>query len=153
MKNVMCGGFVAVVLATSAVAGAQDHKMDDKMAKMKSEMSYTGCVERTPDGGFTLGHAMASSAATKKSMARDSMAKESMAKDGMAKNSMSHDSMSHDSMMKDSTASTLGLAGMSVDLAKHVGHKVTVTGEAGDTMGGLATFNVKSIKMVGSSCS
>jgi hypothetical protein len=148
MKNVMCGGFVAVVLATSAVAGAQDHKMDDKMARMKSEMSYTGCVERTPDGGFTLGHAMASSAATKKSMPRDSTAKESMAKDGMAK-----DSMAHDSMMKDSTASTLGLASTSVDLAKHVGHKVTVTGAAGDTMGGLATFNVKSIKMVGPSCS
>jgi hypothetical protein len=143
MKNVMCGGFVAVVLAVSAVAGAQDHKMDDKMNKMKSEMSYTGCIERSPDGGFTLGHAMASSATTKKSMAHDSMAKEPMAKGSMA----------HDSMMKDAMASTLGLASTSVDLAKHVGHKVTVKGVAGDTMGGMATFNVKSIKMVGASCS
>jgi hypothetical protein len=138
MKNVMCGGFVAVVLAMSPVVGAQDHKMDDKMNKMHSEMSYTGCIERSPDGGFTLGHAMASSATTKKSMARDSMAKESMA---------------HDSMMKDAMPSTLGLASTSVDLAKHVGHKVTVKGVAGDTMGGMATFNVKSIKMVGASCS
>jgi hypothetical protein len=40
-----------------------------------------------------------------------------------------------------------------VDLAKHVGHEVTVKGVAGDTMGGMATFTVKSIKMVGSSCS
>jgi hypothetical protein len=56
-------------------------------------------------------------------------------------------------MMKDSMASTLGLASTSVDLAKHVGHKVTVKGVAGDTMGGMAMFNVKSIKMVGSSCS
>ena len=143
MKNVMCGGFVAVVFAVSAVAGAQDHKMDDKMNKMKSEMSYTGCIERSPDGAFTLDHAMASSTTTKKSMARESMAKDSMAKDSMA----------HDSMMKDAMGSTLGLAGTSVDLAKHVGHKVTVKGVAGDTMGGLATFNVKSIKMVGSSCS
>jgi hypothetical protein len=76
------------------------------------------------------------------------MAKESMAKDAMPK-----DSMAHDSMMKDAMASTLGLASTSVDLAKHVGHKVTVKGVAGDTMGGMATFNVKSIKMVGVSCS
>jgi hypothetical protein len=143
MKNVMCGGFVAVVLAVSGVAGAQDHKMDDKMNTMKSEMSYTGCVEQSPDGGFTLGHAMASSATTKKSMARKSMEKESMAKDSMA----------HDSMKKDAMAPTLGLASTSVDLAKHFGHKVTVKGVTGDTMGGMATFNVKSIKMVGASCS
>ncbi len=143
MKNVMCGGFVAVVLAMAPVVGAQDHKMDDKMNKMKSEMSYTGCIAQSPDGGFTLGHAMASSAPTKKSMARDSMAKESMAKDSMA----------HDAMMKDAMASTLGLASTSVDLAKHVGHKVTVKGVAGDTMGGMAAFNVKSIKMVAASCS
>jgi hypothetical protein len=76
-------------------------------------------------------------------MARDSMAKESMAKDSMAQ----------DSMMKDAMASTLGLASTSIDLAKHVGHKVTVKGVAGDTMGGMAAFNVKSIKMVAASCS
>jgi hypothetical protein len=138
MKNVMCCGFVAVVLAVSAAAGAQDRKMDDMMDKMKSETSYTGCIERSPDGAFTLGHAMASTATTNKSMAKDSMAK---------------DSMAHDSMMKDAMASTLGLASTSVDLAKHVGHKVIVKGVAGDTMGGMATFTVKSIKMVGSSCS
>jgi hypothetical protein len=148
MKNVMCGGFVAVVLAMAPVVGAQDHKMDDKMNTMKSEMSYTGCIEQSPDGGFTLGHAMASSATTKKSMTGDSMAKESMAKDAMAKGAMAHDST-----MKDAMASTLGLASTSVNLAKHVGHKVTVKGVAGDTMAGMATFNVKSIKMVGASCS
>ena len=150
MKNVMCWGLVAVALTVSAVASAQDRKMDDKMNKMKSETSYTGCIERSPDGAFTLGHAMASSATTKKSMAKDGMAQESMAKDGMAqesmaKDGMAKDGMAHDSMMKDSTASTLALASTSVDLAKHVGHKVTLTGIAGDTMGGLATFNVKSI--------
>ena len=65
MRNVMCSGVVAVVLAVSAAAGAQDGKMDDKMDKMKTEASYTGCIERSPDGAFTLGHAMASSATTK----------------------------------------------------------------------------------------
>jgi pentapeptide MXKDX repeat protein len=140
MKNVICGGFVAVVLALSAAASAQEHKIDDKM---KSETSYTGCIERSPDSAFTLGHAMASSATTKKSMGKDSMAKDSMA----------HDSMAHESMMNDAMGSTLGLASTSVDLARHVGHKVIVKGVAGDTMGGMATFTVKSIKMVGSSCS
>ena len=135
MKNVICCGFVAVTLALSAAGSAQDRKMDDKM---KSETSYTGCIERSTDGAFTLGHAMASSATTKKSMGKDSMAK---------------DSMAHDSMMKDAMGSTLGLASTSVDLAKHVGRKVIVKGVAGDTMGGMATLTVKSIKMVGSSCS
>ncbi|HEY6826145.1 MAG TPA: hypothetical protein VI259_04750 [Gemmatimonadaceae bacterium] len=143
MKNVMCGGFAAVVLAMSAAAGAQGHKMDDKMDKMKSETTYTGCIERSSDGAFTLGHAMASSATTKKSMSKDAMAKDSMAKD----------STTHDAMTKDAMASALGLTSTSVDLAKHVGHKVTVKGVAGDTMGGMAMFKVKSIKMVGSSCS
>jgi hypothetical protein len=143
MKNVMCCGIVAMVLAVSAAASAQDRKMDDKMDKMKSETSYTGCIERSPDGAFTLGHAMASSATTRKSMGKDAMPKESMAKDAMA----------HDSMMKDAMGSTLGLAGTSVDLGKHVGHKVIVRGVAGDTMGGMATFTVKSIKMTGASCS
>src|SRR5689334_7211872 len=135
MKNVICGGFVAVILALSAAASAQDRKMDDRMDKMKSETSYTGCIERSTDGAFTLGHAMASSATTKKSMNEDSMAKDSMAKDSMA----------HDSMMKNAMGTTLGLASTSVDLAKHVGHKVIVKGGAGDTMGGMATFTVKSI--------
>ena len=143
MRNVMFSGVVAVVLAVSAAAGAQDRKMDDKMDKMKTEASYTGCIERSPDGAFTLGHAMASSATTKKSMA----------KHPMAKDSMSQDSMAHDSMMKDAMAPALGLTSTSVDLAKHVGHKVSVKGVAGDTMGGMATLTVKSIKMVGSSCS
>jgi hypothetical protein len=138
MKNVICCGVVAVVLALSAAASAQDRKMDDKMDKVKSERSYRGCIERSSGGAFTLGHAMASSATTKKSMGKDSMAQ---------------DSMAHDSMMKDAMGSTLGLASTSVDLAKHVGHKVIVKGVTGDTMGGMATLTVKSIKMVGSSCS
>jgi hypothetical protein len=143
MKNVMCGGFVAAVLAVSAVAGAQGQKMDDKMASMKPETSYTGCVERSPNGAFTLGHAMASSTTKEKSMATDSMADDSMAKESMA----------HDSMMKDAMSSTLTLASTSIDLARHVGHKVTVKGVAGDTMEGVTTFDVKSIKTVKSSCS
>lgn len=138
MKNVMWCGF-AVVLAMTASAGAQDRPMD----KMKRETSYTGCVERSPEGAFTLGHAMAS----------DGMAKKSMMKDAMANDTMAKNAMAHDAMMKDTMAPALGLSSTAVDLAKHVGHKVTVKGVAGDTMGGMATFTVKSIKMVAASCS
>ena len=62
MKNVICCGFVAVTLALSAAASGQGRKMDDTMDRMKSETSYTGCLERSTDGAFTLGHAKASSA-------------------------------------------------------------------------------------------
>ncbi len=148
MKNMMCWGFVAVALTVSAVGSAQDRKMDGKMNNLKSETSYTGCIERAPDGAFTLGQAMASSATTKKAMTKDAMPNGTMAKGSMAK-----DSTAHDSMMTNAMPSTLALASTSVDLAKHVGHKVNVKGVAGDTMGGMATFTVKSIKMVGSSCS
>jgi hypothetical protein len=142
MKNVMCCGLLAAVLALSATAAAQDGKMN-KMDNMKSEASYTGCIERSPEGAFTLAHPMASDTKAKKSVTKESMAKDSMAKDSMA----------HDSMMKDAMAPALGLSSTTVDLARHVGHRVTVKGVAGEAMGAMATFTVKSIKMVASSCS
>lgn len=134
MKTAMCCGFAIAVLAMSAAAGAQGGKMDTmkKMDGMPAEQSYTGCIERSHDGGFTLAHAMTADSKMKKPMGMNSMAK--------------------DSMMTDS-APTLGLSSTSVDLGKHVGHKVTVKGTNGDTMGDMATFTVKSIKMVASSCS
>jgi hypothetical protein len=141
MKNMMCGGVVAAVLATlSPGVGAQDQKTD-KMDRMKSASSYTGCVQRSQDGAFTLTHAMASDSGGKKAMMKDSMTKDSMAKEPK------------DSMMKESMAPVLELSSTSVHLDKHVGHKVTIRGIAGDAMGGMSTFSVTSIKMVGSSCS
>jgi len=136
MKKVLCCGFLSAVLAISMTAGAQD-KMD-KMGGMKPEMSYTGCIERSPEGGFTLAHATTAGAMSKKSMSKDSMSK---------------DSMAHDSMMKDDMAPSLGLSSTSVDLGKYVGHKVTVKGVEGDKMDGMASFTVTSIKVVAKSCS
>jgi len=134
----------------SAAAGAQDGKMG-KMNGMAHDQRYTGCIERSQDGGFTLAHAAKADGAMKKPMARDSMTTESMTKDSMAKDSMAKDPMAKDSMMTDAMA--LGVAGTGVDLAKHVGHKVTVTGVSGGSMNGMATFTVKSVKMVAASCS
>src|SRR5262249_24190498 len=136
MKKMLCGGFVSAVLTIAVAAGAQD-KMD-KMGGMKPAASYTGCVERSQDGAFTLAHATASAAMHKNSMAKDSMAK---------------DSIAHDSMMKDGMAPSLGLSSTSGDLGKHVGHKVTVKGVEGNKMDGMASFTVTSIKMVAKSCS
>lgn len=134
MRTLMCCAFTTAVLAMSAAAGAQDAKVETmkKTDAMKSEQSYTGCIERSQDGGFTLAHAMASDSMMKKPMAMDSMAK--------------------DSMMKDA-APALSLSSTSLDLGKHVGHKVTVKGANGHTMGEMTAFTVKSIKMIASSCS
>jgi len=147
MKHVMCCGLTALALSVSA--GAQAQKMDS----MKPEMTYTGCLERSPEGVMTLAHAMASNDAAKKPMAKTAMDHDSMSKDSMSKDAMSKDAMAHDSMMKDSMTPALMLSSTSVDLAKHVGHQVTVKGVTGDMMGGTATLTVKSLKMVASSCS
>ena len=141
MKNVVSGGLVATILAIATAAGAQDGKMDKMKAKdaMRPATTYTGCIERSADGVFTLAHAMAGGRSMKKPMAKDSMAKDSMEKD---------------SMMKDAMAPALALSSSaSVDLAKHVGHQVTVKGTVGDTMGGMATFTVTSVKTIAASCS
>jgi len=135
MKHVMCCGLAA--LALSVPAGAEAQKMDN----MK-EMTYTGCLERTPEGAITLAGAMASHDAAKKPVSRDAMAKDSMSKD----------SMSHDSMVKDSMVPPLTLSSKSVDLAKHVGHKVTIKGVNSNATGTTPVFTVKSLKMVASSC-
>jgi len=69
-----------------------------------------------------------------------------------------------DHMGKDSMApTTFSLSSASVDLSKHVGHKVSVTGSSAhekmdamekDTMAkGTPAFTVKSLKMVAASCS
>jgi hypothetical protein len=115
-----------VALAFTAGVGAQDKKMaTEKMNHMAKEKAYSGCVESSQTGSYTLTHSMI--AAAKKSMKKaDAMAPASL---------------------------VLSAAGPSVDLSTHVGHKVTVTGTDGDSMNGMATFKVKSLKVIGASCS
>jgi hypothetical protein len=135
MTRVIVGACVA--LAFTAVVGAQDKKKaGEKMDQMAMEKAYSGCVESSQTGSYTLTHWMIADA--KKSMKKaDSMKDDSMKKD--------------DSMAPASLA--LSAAAASVDLSKHVGHKVTVTGTDGDSMNGMATFKVKSLKMIDASCS
>jgi len=77
-----------------------------------------------------------------------------MKKDTMVKDTISNDAMA---------PMALSVTGSSVDLGKHLGHTVSVTGSPAhgkmdsmgkDTMGkGASAFTVKSLKMVAASCS
>jgi pentapeptide MXKDX repeat protein len=145
------GVLVAAVLSGSVAAqssstAANGGKMD-KMA-MK-DTTYTGCVEAGgAPGAFTLSHLAAG----------DHMGKDAMKQDTMKKDTMTKDSMSRDAM----APSTWALASSAVDLSKHLGHTVTVTGSPAqgkmdgmgkDAMGkGVPTFTVTSLKMVAASC-
>jgi len=145
---------VAIVLPVVAGAQSGTTAKGDKMDKMEmKDATYTGCIEvGSTAGTFTLTH----------------VADDHMAKDAMKKDTMKKDTMKSDTMGKDTMATTLTLTSASVDLSKHLGHKVSVTGSAAhgkmDAMGkdtmakdGMAkdasAFTVKSLKMVAASCS
>jgi hypothetical protein len=132
----MCRNAVAaaaVAIMAGVAINAQDKKMDTMPMKAK-EMTYTGCVDRSAAGQFSLTHAMAGDAMK---MSKDKMAHD-MDKKPMAKESMASD--------------TLSLSSTSIDLSKHVGHKVSVKGVSGDAMGGAPTLAVKTVKMLADSC-
>lgn len=139
---------ILAVAAMSHVAGAQD-----KMAKpmgMAKEKTYTGCIAAGEmSGTFTLTNAMAEMAMGGDAMKKDTMGKDTMGKDSMAKPAM---------------AKPMAIESKSIDLAKHVGHKVSVTGPDSamamgkdtmgkDTMGKpMAAWSVTSLKMVSATC-
>ncbi|MEO7156428.1 MAG: hypothetical protein ABI039_02630 [Vicinamibacterales bacterium] len=138
--KLMCS-MTIVIAAMASMVHAQD-----KMAKpmnMGKEKSYTGCVEAgATDGTFKLSHA---------GMAM-------MGKD-MDKDAMKKDSMKKDTMGKDAMGMSMGLMSKTVDLSKHVGHKVTVTGMddkmamGKDAMGKeMHGFSVTAVTMVAATC-
>jgi pentapeptide MXKDX repeat protein len=154
MKWSMSSVAILVVAVWSGAVGAQSAATmakGDKMDKMETmDTNYTGCVEAgSVAGTFMLTHLAADDHMAKDTMKKDAMKKDTMAKDGMSKDAMA--------------PATLTLAGSSVDLNKHLGHRVSVTGslahEKMDAMGkgtmGKATsaFTVKSLKMIAASCS
>jgi pentapeptide MXKDX repeat protein len=149
-----------LVAAVSSVALAAQSggtmAKGDKMDKMEMmDANYTGCIE----AGSAAGTFMLTHVATADHMGKDMMKKDAMAKDNMAKDAMAKDGMSHESMVP----TTLTLTGSSVDLSKHLGHKVSITGSLAHekmdsmekgTMGtSTSTFTVKSLKMVAATCS
>jgi hypothetical protein len=150
MKYMMSSVAVVIAAVVSVAVTAQTGgtmAKGDKMDKMAMEdATYTGCIEAgSVAGTFTLTHLVA---------------EDHMGKDAMKKGTMKKDTI-------------LTLSGPSVDLSKHLGHKVSVTGSAAhgkmDAMGkdtmakdtmakdGMmksdSAFTVQSLKMVAASCS
>ena len=140
------GALIAAMLSVTVAAqsggtSANGGKMDQMAMK---QTTYTGCVEAgSAPTSFMLTHLAADGHMGKDAMKKDTMAKDAMSKDTMA-------------------PTTWSLASSSVDLSKHVGHKVTVTGSPAqtkmdamgkDAMGKSAPmFNVTAVKMVAASC-
>ena len=161
MKWSMSSVAILIAAVSSVALGAQSGgtmAKSDKMDKMdKMEMmdaNYTGCIEAGSTAGtFVLMH-VAAADQVGKDMKKDAMAKDTMAKDAMAKDGMSHESMA---------PTTLTLTGSAVDLSKHLGHKVWITGsrahekmdpmEKGSVGKSTSSFTVKSLKMVAATCS
>ena len=149
MKWTMSSVAILVAAVSSVAVGAQSAGTMAKGDKMdKREMmgaNYAGCIEAgSAAGTFTLTHVATA----------DHMGKDMMKKDAMAKDVMNHESMA---------PTTLTLTGSSVDLSKHLGHQVSVTGSLAhekidamekDTMSkSTSTFTVKSLKMIAATCS
>ncbi len=154
---------VAILVAVSSMTvGAQSGgtmAKGDKMDKMEMmDANYTGCIEAGRAAGtFMLTHVATADHVGKDMMKKDAMAhdtKVTMTKDAMAKDGMSHGAMA---------PTSLTLTGSSVDLRKHVGHKVSLTGslphekmdamEKGTMGKSTSPFTVKSLKMIAATCS
>lgn len=139
--KLMCCMTMLAMAAMAPVVSAQD-----KMAKpmeMGKEKSYTGCIEAgAMADSFKLTHA-----------------EMAMMGKGMGKDAMKKDSMKKDTMGKPAMGMSMGIMSKSVDLSKHVGHKVTVTGMddtmamGKDAMGkDMHGFSVSAVTMVAATC-
>ena len=131
MKCMISSAAIVALALSVGVRGQSGGTMakDDKMGKMDAPTkTYTGCVA----AGVEMGTFTLTQA---------------MADDHMGKDTMAHD-----------MSMTMTVSSKTVDLSKHIGHKVTVTGSSGpdkmDAMGkNMSAFTVKSLKMVSASCS
>ena len=137
------------VAAQSGSSMSQDRKMDGSAKMGGMDATYTGCIEAAGAGKFTLAHAVP---------ATSHMAADSMKEPPMKKNELAMDTMKKDSMM----STMLTLSSTAVDLGKHVGQKVSVTGSPAPKMGPMdkgamakepTAFIVKSLRTVSGSCS
>ena len=136
--------FVAALAATIAAQSGGTMNNDNhagksaNIAKMAADATYTGCLQpgSTP-GTFVLSGA------------------HQMMKNSMPDGTKAGDRMTHDTM----AMATLPLTAANlIDLSKHVGRKVSVTGASAssgkDAMGkDESTLTVKTLKVVAAACS
>jgi hypothetical protein len=147
-----------VVMSVTAAVGAQSTKGMGKPSKTDAmRTTYIGCVESVNHGGAFLltkvGGISAQSTHGDMAMEHHGMATKSDAAEALP-----HDQppMADDKM--DTMPSTsFALAG-SANLSKHVGQKVAVTGSLADGWTGttrqdVSTLTIKTLKVIGKSCS
>ena len=125
MNRTFVGACLAV--AFTVVAGAQDKDTMSKMDHMAMEKTYSGCIESSQAGSYSLTHVTA--AGKKKAMKKSTMGADAMA------------------------PVSLDLSAADLDLSRYVGRKVSITGSDGDSMNGMAAFKVKALKSIAASCS
>ena len=132
-----------MAVSVTVVAAAQSPKAMGKPSMDPMSMTYTGCLESVNHGAAFL-----------------------LTKVGGAESMHGDMAMKHDdTAMKDpagakmdaTAAKSFALVG-SASLAKHVGHKVSVTGSLSDAPTGamrqeVPTLTVKTLKMIEKSCS
>ena len=133
MKLIMSSVVVLVAALSVGIAAQSGDTMakGEKMDKMATkDATHSGCIEAgSAPGTFTLTHLAADDHMAKDAM--KTMTKESMSKGAMA-------------------PPTLSLTSTSVDLSKHLGHRVSVTGSHDKA---TSPFAVTSLKMVAATCS
>jgi hypothetical protein len=133
-------GMFVVAVGAQSDAGRMANHSDHMMAQ---DVTYTGCLESgtTGAGMFVLTHPAM----------MDGDKKGAMMKDSGKMDTMAHDMSEHTAMSMTLKVSTTGL-----DLRKHLGHKVSVTGSVSEGMKDAgtdqSTLTVKSLKMVAKSC-
>jgi hypothetical protein len=152
MMSILAAVLVTAWVAIAAQSGGsmnQDKNMDGQAKMGGMEVTYTGCIEAAGAGKFALAHAVE---------ATDRMAAKSMKEPSTKKNEMATDTMKNDNMM----STTLALSSTAIDLSKHLGQKVSVTGSLAPQMTSVgkgtmakepAAFTAKSLKAVSGSCS
>jgi hypothetical protein len=140
-------GMFAVAVSAQSDGGRMPAHSDHM--EMSKDVTYTGCLESgtTGAGMFVLTHPSMMDGGHKDAMMKDAMMKDPAKMDTMAGHEMSeHDAMSM----------TLAVSTTKLDLRKHLGQKVSVTGSVSQGMKDAgteqATLTVKSLKTVAKSC-
>jgi len=145
MKRMISILAAAIMAMWTGVAAQRDSSMSQEPKKDGMTMTngmdstYTGCLEMAADGRFTLARAVAETRMTTESMKGSSAKQKDMAL----------------------TTTTLMLSSTTVNLVKHVGRRVSVSGSLMPAMmpagtsampNAPATFTVTSLKTVSGSC-
>lgn len=163
---------------TTGTAGTTAEIADQRSSSrdMNKEVTVTGCLARDPHGMFTLNNAMIE---TSPSTSTTTGTTSSTSTSSTTTSTTANTTTTADSRRTDKTAAAWQLDGSTAELEKHVGHKIQVSGSvanSGGTTGGNPTaststatgtsgtatgstasmehkLNVKSVKMLSSSCS